>query len=150
MKKITNKKTKFQFLLLPAIALVLFGCGKEVNTDNPLENDINEEQVVNNAPVITSNSVLTGTVQENYSYNLTATDADENDVLVYSAETLPSWLTFDVDSQSLVGLPTQAGEYSVQLTVTDGTASTAQNFVITIPALIPQPTVPVEPNDAWQ
>lgn len=149
-EKRANKKNKFQCLLLPALALVLFGCEKEVNTDSSLNNDINEGQVVNNAPVINSHSVLTGTVQENYSYTLTATDADENDVLVYSAETFPSWLTFDVDSQSLVGMPTQAGEYSVQLTVTDGTASTVQNFVITIPALIPEPTVPVEPNGAWQ
>jgi len=86
--------------------------------------------VVNAAPVISSTAILAATIGTDYSYTLTATDADQ-DSLTMSAATLPSWLSFDATSGVLTGAPTEAGDSAVVLAVTDGTDTTEQTFTIT-------------------
>jgi hypothetical protein len=89
--------------------------------------------VANNTPVITSTPPtsidLDGTP---YVYNITAEDADQDDELVYSADLLPNWLFFDEATHILSGTPTEAGNYDVILSVTDGYSSVSQPFAIEV------------------
>ncbi|WP_143872214.1 putative Ig domain-containing protein [Catenovulum sediminis] len=89
---------------------------------------------VNDAPVITSTEITSSLEDVLYSYTLTASDVDAGDTLVYSATTLPSWLTFDTGTQILSGTPTNddIGSHSVVLSVTDGTETVSQSFAIVV------------------
>ncbi|MER2490826.1 putative Ig domain-containing protein, partial [Catenovulum sediminis] len=89
---------------------------------------------VNDAPVITSTEITSGLEDVLYSYTLTANDVDAGDTLVYSATTLPSWLTFDTGTQVLSGTPTNddIGSHSVVLAVTDGNETVSQSFAIQV------------------
>ncbi|MBN2350167.1 MAG: putative Ig domain-containing protein [Bacteroidales bacterium] len=86
---------------------------------------------VNDAPVFTSTPVLTGDDYELYSYTITATDAD-GDNITLGADVLPAWL--EIVSGVLTGTPdySQIGDIPVSLTATDGTATTYQNFTIVV------------------
>ena len=88
--------------------------------------------VANNyPPVITSDPIKTAKVGELYSYTITATDQDL-DELSFGAVTKPSWLTFSTGLHKLSGLPVAAGDFDVTLSVTDGIATVQQSFVITV------------------
>lgn len=69
-------------LALILIALTLGGCDSDSGSSN-------NDETVNSAPTITSTALLTSTVSLAYSYNLTATDAD-NDAITLSATALPT------------------------------------------------------------
>ncbi|MBT1449360.1 putative Ig domain-containing protein [Glaciecola sp. XM2] len=88
--------------------------------------------VPNSAPVVTSTALTMGTVGSSYSYTLTATDADAGDTLSFSSVTLPSWADFDTSTGILSGTPDAAGDYPVELSVSDGTDSTPQSFTIVV------------------
>jgi len=87
------------------------------------------------APVIDSSPVLTATQNNLYSYTLSASDAD-NDVLILSAPRLPDWLLFDSVSGILSGTPTPAdvGTHDVTLSASDGGDSATQSFTIEVSA----------------
>ncbi len=90
---------------------------------------------VNTAAEITSTGVANATVDVVYSYTLTATDAD-NDTLIMSAA-IPaelSWLSFDTNTGILSGTPASGdiGANAITLTVNDGTEDTTQTFTITV------------------
>lgn len=87
--------------------------------------------VVNTAPTITSTGVTTGTVGVEYSYTLTATDA-QGDTLSMSSVTLPTWGAFDTATGILSGTPDMADDYDVELMVSDGTDATNQTFTIAV------------------
>ena len=87
--------------------------------------------VVNTPPTITSEAVVTGTVGVAYSYELTATDVD-NDDLDSSSITLPTWGDFDASTGILSGTPDVAGSYDAELMVSDGTDSANQAFTIVV------------------
>jgi len=87
--------------------------------------------VVNTAPTITSTGVTTGTVGVEYSYTLTATDA-QGDALSMSSVTLPTWGAFDTATGILSGTPDMADDYDVELMVSDGTDATNQTFTIAV------------------
>lgn len=102
----------------------------------------------NNAPLFTSNPP---TIVDNYSeymYTVTAYDADAADVLVFAAETIPDWASFDMSTQILSGIPEKAdvGDHSVVLTVTDGYDLVQQEFVITVRDVNTSPVVISEPS----
>lgn len=91
--------------------------------------------VANSAPVIASTPITSAAVGVPYSYTLTATDDDPDDVLSFSATFKPDWVDFDPATQELSGTPTgddvdEAGD--VQLVVSDGFDEDVQNFIITI------------------
>ncbi len=90
--------------------------------------------VPNTAPTITSMGLTMATVGATYSYTLTATDVDANDTLSFSSVTLPTWANFDVATGVLSGTPDMAGDYPVELSVSDGTDATAQTFTIVVTA----------------
>ncbi len=94
---------------------------------------------VNDAPVITSTAVETVQANKAYMYEITATDVDEGDVLTFTADTKPSWLTFTAGSTSgiLSGTPTAAdqGSFAIILKVTDAHGGEAlQGFTLTVSA----------------
>ncbi len=87
--------------------------------------------VVNTPPVITSAGMTTGTVGASYTYTLTATDAD-GDTLDLSSVTIPAWAMFDTTTGILSGTPDMAGDYAVELMVSDGTDDVTQTFTIVV------------------
>ncbi|MFT6702941.1 MAG: hypothetical protein ACJAUM_002818 [Pseudomonadales bacterium] len=85
------------------------------------------------APTFTSTGIVTGMVGSAYSY--TATAEDENfDDLTFSAATVPAWAAFDADTAILSGTPDMAGDYDVELMVSDGTDAATQMFTIAVSA----------------
>ncbi|WMW22892.1 PKD domain-containing protein [Methanolobus mangrovi] len=96
--------------------------------------------IVNNATILVDSKpelVDIGTVQvtEGNLLNLTlkATDAD-NDVLVFSVNSLPDGATLSNSSGSLMWLPNtnQVGEHSLELSVTDGYLTDTKSAVIEV------------------
>ncbi|WP_421824712.1 gliding motility-associated C-terminal domain-containing protein [Flagellimonas oceanensis] len=84
----------------------------------------------NNSPTVTSTSITSATAQSLYYYDIKATDAD-NDVITWTANTVPAWLTFTSGTlqTSFVGTgatPTNTGDGVNQSP--DGTS--ASNTVI--------------------
>ncbi len=105
----------------------------------------------NVAPEFTSTAVSSATEDVAYSYAVTATDANGDDITL-SAPTLPSWLSF-VDNgdgtASLSGPPAGAdvGDHNVVLEASDGTASSQQTFTITVDSATPlTPEINVQGN----
>jgi hypothetical protein len=87
--------------------------------------------VANTAPVISSTAVVSGTVGANYTYIFTATDVDD-DTLSMSSGTLPAWAMFDNATGILSGTPDVAGDFAIELMVSDGTDSATQTFTIVV------------------
>jgi gliding motility-associated-like protein len=88
----------------------------------------------NDAPVITSTAITAVDEDTAYSYTITATDVDASDHSVFSATSIPSWLTFNVTTGILSGTPTNSdlGNHNVTLRVNDGTTDVDQTFTITV------------------
>jgi lysophospholipase L1-like esterase len=88
---------------------------------------------INDSPVITSSPRLEISVGEVYNYTLTATDID-NAVIILSAVTIPSWLTFSETTGMLTGTPkaVNQGQNQVILRASDGLLNTDQEFFITV------------------
>jgi len=87
----------------------------------------------NDAPEFTSSPVLTGKVGEQYMYNITVDDVDEDDELTITIEFGPDWLSL-VSGNALTGTPLSGdeGDNAVILVVSDGQDETLQNFQIDI------------------
>ncbi|MBN2272707.1 MAG: T9SS type A sorting domain-containing protein [Bacteroidales bacterium] len=88
---------------------------------------------VNDLPVFTSTpktTILEGTL---YTYVVSATDVDL-DELTYSAVKNPLWLSFDPGERVFAGTPgnTDVGTDSVVVEVNDGTSSVYQKFTVTV------------------
>lgn len=81
-------------------------------------------QNVNDPPQITSSADTTANEDEEYLYQLTATDPDVGDNLLYSFDTAPSWLTIDAATGLIKGTPfnAQVGDTVVTVRVDDGNA----------------------------
>ncbi|MCF6185516.1 MAG: T9SS type A sorting domain-containing protein, partial [Bacteroidales bacterium] len=92
----------------------------------------------NTLPEFTSSPVTTATSGQTYTYNITATDAD-GDNLTITAPTKPAWLTFTDNGNGtavLTGIPSNSdvGDNDVILAVSDDIESVNQNFTITVTA----------------
>ncbi len=96
----------------------------------------------NAAPYFTSSPNTAAEENLIYSYTATAAD-DDGDLLTWSAETKPEWLSFNTGSQVLSGTPTHSdiGDHIITLRVTDGVYPVDQTFTITVSACTP-PSVP--------
>jgi len=90
----------------------------------------------NNAPVITSSPVTTGTIGTAYTYTVTATDADAGDTLTY-AVTGPTGMVISSAGVISGWTPAAAGTYAVSVVVSDGTDSVTQSFNVTVPSIGP-------------
>lgn len=90
---------------------------------------------LNTAPYFTFEPVLTGMVNVSYACPISAEDNNSDD-LIYSIDqsdigTL-EWLSLNLTTMQLEGTPTVNGSYDVNLSVTDGLATTWSNFTITV------------------
>ncbi|MEN8229379.1 MAG: LamG-like jellyroll fold domain-containing protein [Bacteroidota bacterium] len=88
----------------------------------------------NDPPEITSTPVLTVDEDALYSYTVVATDPDINDVLSYTATTIPAWLTLDPTTHELSGTPLNGdvGDHDVVIVVSDGLVDVEDVFTITV------------------
>ena len=85
----------------------------------------------NDAPTV-ANPIDDQTTDEDapYSYTIppgTFTDIDTGDTLTYTTSTLPAWLSFDGDTRTFTGTPTNAdvGDTTITVTATDLSGETA-------------------------
>jgi VCBS repeat-containing protein len=115
---------------------------------------------INDAPVVATAMLNQSTQQDAaFSYTVpvsTFTDIDHGDVLTYSATladgtTLPSWLTFDVATQTFSGVPSNwdVGNLSVLVTATDtGGLSASSTFALDIANVNDAPTANADTGNA--
>ncbi|WP_170252867.1 putative Ig domain-containing protein [Colwellia echini] len=129
MKKYNNKLVKT--MISVSLGLALSACGSD-SKETPITIP---DTVINAAPTITSNAETTVASGVAYSYLLVGADVD-GDTLTMSATNLPAWLTFDSATGILSGTAaeTDAGEYAITLTVSDGTDDITQSFTINVTA----------------
>ncbi len=85
----------------------------------------------NNDPIITSTPITTASVGITYTYNVDATDSDE-DILTYTLTTPPSGMTINSSSGVISWIPTEEGDYPITVTVSDGKSTDTQSFTITV------------------
>lgn len=98
------------------------------------------ESVVNQAPEITSAAITSATVGVAYTYDVTATDPDTEDVLTYSLTSKPAGMTIVAATGVISWTPTATGSFPVGVKVSDvGLLSDTQSFSITVSAVEPVP-----------
>src|SRR5690606_24014239 len=90
----------------------------------------------NNPPEFTSTAVTDATEGTTYTYDITASD-DDGDDLEFTAVTLPDWLELNDNGDgtaALTGTPNadDVGEHEASIEVSDGTDTTVQEFTITV------------------
>ena len=73
---------------------------------------------INTPPAIVSTPMTRGTIDEPYTYSVTATDP-ENDPLRFSLGLHPEGLTIDAETGSIAWTPTEAGSETVEVLVED-------------------------------
>ncbi|HEY5665790.1 MAG TPA: putative Ig domain-containing protein, partial [Gammaproteobacteria bacterium] len=87
---------------------------------------------VNNPPTIDSSPVTTGTVNDLYTYDVNASDAD-GDTLTYTLDTYPGGMTINSSTGLISWTPATTGNYYIIVVVTDGNGgSVAQNYFINV------------------
>ena len=88
----------------------------------------------NNDPVFTSNPVTSVVEDTLYSYKVTATDSDGDEVTIV-VNTKPDWLEFNANTNVLSGTPANkdVGNHPVKFTASDGKGGSAvQEFTIRV------------------
>jgi hypothetical protein len=87
---------------------------------------------VNDPPVFTSTPPDTAIVGTQYIYSMKVTDPDVDDILVFSMNMKPDWLTFYPNSKLLAGVPHSGGPRNsgVSIRVSDGKVNVDQSFII--------------------
>jgi hypothetical protein len=90
-------------------------------------------QTPNSAPVISGSPGTTATMGQAYSFQPSASDAD-NDSLTFSIVNKPTWANFNESNGRLSGTPTSAGTAAdIRISVSDGkTSVTMTAFAITV------------------
>ncbi|MCD4730459.1 MAG: right-handed parallel beta-helix repeat-containing protein [Bacteroidales bacterium] len=88
-------------------------------------------------PYFTSEPIVSATVNEEYTYEISASDLTANP-LTFDYNILPDWLTLnssDTNSAQLTGTPQteNIGENQVEITVSNSLFEVSQSFFITIP-----------------
>ncbi len=125
-------------LMVVAMASFLFvGClGVTPEPDDPI--------LPNNQPEIISSAITSGKVGVAYTYDVNATDPDE-DVLTYTLTEKPLNMTIVANTGVISWTPTDAGLFRVGVMVSDGELSDTQSFSITV-AKADDPVDPVKPS----
>lgn len=85
----------------------------------------------NTPPAITPVPKTTASVNEEYSYDIDASDAD-NDILNFSIRTNASGMSIDSSSGLIIFFPQSTGFFAVNVSASDFTAIANQSFSITI------------------
>ncbi|MBK6266537.1 gliding motility-associated C-terminal domain-containing protein [Marivirga sp. S37H4] len=103
----------------------------------------------NRAPEFTSTPVTSATQDQEYLYEITVTDPDDDEVSI-NLLAAPDWLTFETEGNtaSLSGIPTNqdVGSYTVVLEAEDFLGlKVTQNFTITVENVNDPPIITSEP-----
>ena len=85
----------------------------------------------NSSPVIESNPVTTAKEGAVYTYDVEATDPNE-DTLTYSLTVSPAGMTINSNTGVISWTPASAESYDVTVEVSDGSKSATQSFTITV------------------
>jgi len=85
----------------------------------------------NNEPTITSTPITTASVGVIYTYDVNATDSDE-DTLTYTLTNPPEGMTINPSTGLISWTPTEDGVYSITIKVSDGKSTDTQSFTITV------------------
>jgi PGF-pre-PGF domain-containing protein len=101
---------------------------------------------VNDAPEITSEPITEATQGEMYSYDVDATDVD-NDSLIYSLTTHPEGMMIDASSGLITWIPdnSQVGNNTVTAQVSDGNLTDSQTFIVTVENVNDAPNITSTP-----
>ncbi|MGJ8693501.1 MAG: putative Ig domain-containing protein [Thalassotalea sp.] len=122
-------------IITVSLGLALSACGGSGSTTEQ-----QPDVIANTAPTISSSATTTITSDIMYSYEFMGADVD-GDTLTMSATNLPAWLSFDTTTGILSGMPsaTDVGDHAITLSVSDGTDSTTQSFIVNVslPVVIP-------------
>ena len=110
-----NDPNKYHALLL-AFLLSLPATAQEIIFNDSFEN---------HAPLITSSPQTTATINEVYSYDVDATDID-NDTLIYLLTVAPDDMNINAASGEILWTPPETGDTSVTVDVSDGEGGSAQ------------------------
>ncbi len=97
---------------------------------------------VNSMPVIANPGAQSGVVGEPAGLQLSASDGD-GDVLTFGATGLPPGLTVNTVSGWISGTPTAEGNYTVEVTVSDGADVDSESFTWSIAAALPLNVAPM-------
>ena len=85
----------------------------------------------NETPIITSVPITTATVGEAYTYDVNATDPDD-DTLTYSLTVKPTGMIINSATGLIEWTPAAEGDYDVVVKVSDGTLDITQSFTIVV------------------
>jgi hypothetical protein len=88
--------------------------------------------VPNSAPVLSSIGSRPGQENQTLSFSISATDADTQDTLTYSASGLPNGATFSGQQFRWTPSYSQAGSYQVTFVVSDGRAQDSETITISV------------------
>ena len=80
-----------------------------------------DDVIADTSPIIVSTANTVGVLDQPYTYDVDATDADPGDVLTYSLSTAPSGMTIDPANGLIQWTPTFSGAVDVDVRVTDTT-----------------------------
>ena len=88
----------------------------------------------NTSPLISSTPITNGAVNQAYTYQVTATDA-ENNILTYGFASRPESMSIDPDTGEITWTPAVGGNYDIEVLVFDDKgARTSQEFTIDVQA----------------
>jgi parallel beta-helix repeat protein len=109
-----------------------------VNEDHTISATFSEETipVVNHAPVIVSTPIATANIDEPYSYDVNATDADD-DPLTYSLITNPEGMNINSSTGIITWVPSDTGDFDVTVKASDGDIFDTQEYTITVSPVVP-------------
>jgi len=128
------KHSKTLFIIVASLLLGACGGGGSSSNSTPPPGG-----GTNSAPVISGNPAKSIASGSNYSFTPSASDAD-GDSLTFSASNLPAWASFNSDTGTISGTPTDndQGTYNnIVVTVSDGTAtSSLSSFSINVTVII--------------
>ena len=99
----------------------------------------------NDAPVITSQPALRAVGGQEYIYQATAADGD-NDTLTYGLFRKPGNMTIDSATGLVRWIPSRGGAYDATVTASDGVLTCYQDFRITVPNRPPRTTAGAAPT----
>jgi hypothetical protein len=109
------------------------------------DNHITRDQVftiqvthVSDPPVITSEPVTSTNEKVLYTYTLTVTDADANDLISMEQVQMPAWLTLNhasgAKTATISGTPSRndVGAHTIKINISDGYDMVVEEFVLTV------------------
>ena len=112
-----------------------------------------QSQAINNAPEITSTPAYLADTGNVYSYEVTATDAD-NDNLTYELIAAPNGITINPATGEITWNNPVVGNHQIVVGVNDGNLGAAQSYTLTVianqaPQITADPVIAALPNQTY-